>query len=49
MKAVLMTDVFQSLLMFASVIAVITKGILDIGFFEIIEIAKEGQRIEFDE
>ncbi|KAL7648475.1 UNVERIFIED_CONTAM: hypothetical protein RMT77_000381 [Armadillidium vulgare] len=47
MKAVLITDVFQSLLMFAAVFAVIFKGLMDFSIQEIIQIAKEGQRLEF--
>ncbi|XP_071550555.1 putative sodium-dependent multivitamin transporter [Panulirus ornatus] len=47
MKAVLMTDVFQSLLMFAAVFAVITRGVMDYGFGNILKIADEGSRLEF--
>ncbi|GAB6020228.1 Sodium-coupled monocarboxylate transporter 1, variant 2 [Chamberlinius hualienensis] len=47
MKAVLWTDVFQSLLMFAAVFAVIIKGISDMGFSTILQIAQDGQRLEF--
>ncbi|KAF7410553.1 hypothetical protein HZH68_004934 [Vespula germanica] len=48
-KAVLITDVFQSILMFASVIVIIIIASYEIGGIEKIwEIAKMGQRIEFD-
>ncbi|XP_035741642.1 uncharacterized protein LOC118450204 [Vespa mandarinia] len=48
-KAVLITDVFQSMLMFASVIIIIIIASYEIGGIEKIwEIAKMGQRIEFD-
>lgn len=47
MKAVLVTDVFQSLLMFAAVFAVITRGVKDHGVSNIFKIAKEGERLEF--
>lgn len=47
MKAVLITDVFQSLLMFAAVFAVIARGILDFSVGEIFRIAREGDRLEF--
>lgn len=48
-KAVLITDVFQSILMFASVIIIIIIASQEIGGIEKIwEIAKMGQRIEFD-
>ncbi|XP_015913585.1 putative sodium-dependent multivitamin transporter [Parasteatoda tepidariorum] len=45
MKAVLWTDVFQSLLMFLGISAVITKGFLDVGFYDVFKIANEGGRI----
>nr|CAD7255941.1 unnamed protein product [Timema shepardi] len=49
MKAVVVTDVFQSLLMFAAVFMVIIKGAIDVGGLgEIWRIAKEGRRLEFD-
>nr|CAD7424583.1 unnamed protein product [Timema monikensis] len=49
MKAVVVTDVFQSLLMFAAVFLVIIKGAIDVGGLgEIWRIAKEGGRLEFD-
>ncbi|XP_076036138.1 putative sodium-dependent multivitamin transporter isoform X2 [Oratosquilla oratoria] len=47
MKAVLVTDVFQSILMFVAVYAVITKGLYDQGIKDIFRIASEGERIEF--
>ncbi|KAK8743584.1 hypothetical protein OTU49_001140, partial [Cherax quadricarinatus] len=47
MKAVLITDVFQSLLMFAAVFAVITQGVRDFGVRDIFKIAGEGNRLEF--
>lgn len=47
MKAVLVTDVFQSLLMFAAVFAVITRGVIDHGVSNIFKIAREGERLEF--
>lgn len=48
-KAVLITDVFQALLMFACVFTVIIIAVRDAGSLEQIwEIASRGQRIEFD-
>ncbi|KAK7074678.1 hypothetical protein SK128_016092 [Halocaridina rubra] len=47
MKAVLVTDVFQSLLMFAAVFAVITRGVKDYGVSGIFAAAREGERLEF--
>lgn len=48
MKAVLWTDVFQSCLMFSAILAVITKGTIDIGSIsKVWEIAEEGGRIQF--
>ncbi|XP_055925433.1 putative sodium-dependent multivitamin transporter [Argiope bruennichi] len=48
MKAVLWTDLFQSLLMFSAVFAVIAKGTIDVGgFSEVWRLADEGKRIEF--
>lgn len=45
MKAVLMTDVFQSLLMFVAVFCVIIHAIVDKGSFaEIWRIAEKGNR-----
>ncbi|XP_044752026.1 putative sodium-dependent multivitamin transporter [Coccinella septempunctata] len=47
MKAVLMTDVFQSLLMFAAVMSIIVCAVIDKGSFaEIWRIAEEGGRTE---
>ncbi|GIY73374.1 putative sodium-dependent multivitamin transporter [Caerostris extrusa] len=48
MKAVLWTDLFQSLMMFSAIFAVIIKGTLDVGgFSEVWRIADEGKRIQF--
>lgn len=48
MKAVLITDIFQSVLMFASVFAIIVcAGIKAGGLSEIWETAREGGRLEF--
>ncbi|XP_064087659.1 putative sodium-dependent multivitamin transporter [Macrobrachium nipponense] len=47
MKAVLVTDVFQSLLMFAAVFAVITRGLLDYGIQGVFAAAENGERLEF--
>ena len=48
-KAVLITDVFQSLLMLVAVILVIVTAVLSVGSLgRIWEIAAEGSRIEFD-
>lgn len=48
-KAVLITDVFQALLMFAAVFIVIGTAANEVGGLEQIwEIAKQGERIEFD-
>ncbi|KAL6430735.1 hypothetical protein ACFW04_006943 [Cataglyphis niger] len=48
-KAVLITDVFQALLMFAAVFIVIGIAANEVGGLEQIwEIAKQGKRIEFD-
>ncbi|XP_067119661.1 putative sodium-dependent multivitamin transporter [Centruroides vittatus] len=47
-KAVLWTDVFQSILMFAAMYAVIIKGTIDVGGLgEVWRISQEGKRIEF--
>ncbi|KFM78821.1 putative sodium-dependent multivitamin transporter, partial [Stegodyphus mimosarum] len=47
-KAVLWTDLFQSLLMFSAIFAVIAKGTIDVGgFSKVWEIAKRGERIQF--
>lgn len=48
MKAVVWTDFFQSLMMYASIIVIVIKGALDIGGFDIVwQKALEGERIEF--
>jgi len=48
-KAVLITDVFQALLMFAAVFAVIGTAANEVGGLgQIWQIAKQGRRIEFD-
>lgn len=48
-KAVLITDVFQALLMFAAVFVIIGIAAREAGSLEQIwEIAKEGQRIDFN-
>ncbi|XP_012261194.2 putative sodium-dependent multivitamin transporter [Athalia rosae] len=48
-KAVLITDVFQSVLMFVAVFAIITTAAIDVGgLSEIWRIAGEGGRLEFD-
>lgn len=48
-KAVLITDVFQAVLMFAAVFVVIAIAAHDTGGLgQIWEIANQGQRIEFD-
>ncbi|GAB1867003.1 Putative sodium-dependent multivitamin transporter [Camponotus japonicus] len=48
-KAVLITDVFQALLMFAAVFVIIGTAATEVGGLkQIWEIAKQGQRIEFD-
>ena len=47
-KAVLWTDVFQSLLMFAAMAIIIVKGTVDVGgVSEVIARAYNGSRIEF--
>ncbi|KAF8763794.1 putative sodium-dependent multivitamin like protein [Argiope bruennichi] len=45
MKAVLWTDLFQALLMFIGIFAVLVKGFSDIGFSEVFRIGYEGGRI----
>ncbi|KAF8763798.1 Sodium-coupled monocarboxylate transporter 1 like protein [Argiope bruennichi] len=45
MKAVLWTDLFQALLMFIGIFAILIKGFLDIGFSEVFRIGYEGGRI----
>ncbi|XP_012235172.2 putative sodium-dependent multivitamin transporter [Linepithema humile] len=48
-KAVLITDVFQALLMFTAIFVIIGIAASDVGGLgQIWEIAKQGQRIEFD-
>lgn len=48
-KAVLITDVFQALLMFAAVFTIIGIAARDVGGLrQIWEIANRGQRVEFD-
>lgn len=48
-KAVLITDLFQALLMFIAVFTIIAVAANDVGgLAQIWEIAKQGQRIEFD-
>jgi len=48
-KAVLINDVFQGLLMFATLFIIIGVAANDVGGLgQIWEIAKQGQRIEFD-
>ncbi|XP_011686236.1 PREDICTED: putative sodium-dependent multivitamin transporter [Wasmannia auropunctata] len=47
-KAVVITDVFQSLLMFAAVFLIIGVAASDVGLEQIWEIARQGQRLEFD-
>ncbi|KAK6638570.1 hypothetical protein RUM43_006837 [Polyplax serrata] len=46
MKAVLMTDVFQSLLMFAAVFCVIVSALLATGFTRVMDIAAEHGRLD---
>lgn len=47
LKAVLITDVFQSVLMFVAVFIVIISGLIDAGGFgEIFRVADEGKRLE---
>ncbi|KAJ9601324.1 hypothetical protein L9F63_000546, partial [Diploptera punctata] len=49
MKAVIITDVFQSLLMFAAVWLIVIKGSIDAGgVLEVWRIAVEGNRVELD-
>ncbi|GIX71120.1 putative sodium-dependent multivitamin transporter [Caerostris extrusa] len=47
MKAVLWTDVFQALLMFLGIFAILIKGFLDIGFNNVYSLAYEGGRLAF--
>lgn len=47
MKAVLLTDVFQSCLMYAAVLAVAISGLVYAGgFSDIFKVADEGNRLE---
>lgn len=47
MKAVLLTDVFQSILMYAAVLAVAISGLMYAGGFqELFKVASEGNRLE---
>ncbi|CAL1301100.1 unnamed protein product, partial [Larinioides sclopetarius] len=45
MKAVLWTDLFQAMLMFIGIFAIIIKGFSDIGFSEVFRIGYEEDRI----
>ncbi|CAL1301298.1 unnamed protein product, partial [Larinioides sclopetarius] len=45
MKAVLWTDLFQAMLMFIGIFAIVIKGISDIGFSEVFRIGYEEGRI----
>lgn len=48
LKAVLWTDVFQSLLMFFALLSVIIKGSTEVGGFEeMLSIAEKGGRLNF--
>ncbi|GFR33991.1 putative sodium-dependent multivitamin transporter [Trichonephila clavata] len=48
MRAVLWTDLFQSLIMLSAAFVVCIKGTLDVGgLSEVLRIAEEGQRIQF--
>jgi Na+/proline symporter len=48
MKAVMWTDAFQIIMMFAGLIAILIKGSIDHGGFgNIFNYLSEGQRIEF--
>ena len=48
MKAVLWTDTVQVIIMFGAIMAVIIKGSLDVGGFDVVwETALRGDRIEF--
>ncbi|PVD24980.1 hypothetical protein C0Q70_15477 [Pomacea canaliculata] len=50
MKTVLWTDVFQTAIIFAGLLAVIIKGVIEIGgVHELLTISQRGQRLEFDE
>lgn len=48
MKAVVWTDFFQGLMMYASILVIVIKGTIDLGGFDVVwERAVEGGRIEF--
>lgn len=48
LKAVLWTDVFQSMLMFCALLSVIIKGSMEVGGFgEMLSIAEKGGRLNF--
>ncbi|GBN01615.1 Putative sodium-dependent multivitamin transporter [Araneus ventricosus] len=47
MKAVLWTDVFQAILMFLGIFAVLIKGCLDVGITDVYKIAYDGGRLNF--
>ena len=48
MKAVLMTDVFQALLMFAAIYTIVIWSLIDAGGFgPIFQAAQDGGRLEF--
>lgn len=48
MKAVLLTDVFQSFLMYMAVLAIVISGVVYAdGFGNIFRVADEGNRLEF--
>lgn len=47
MKAVLLTDVFQSILMYAAVLTIVISGVIKAGGFgNIFKVADEGNRLE---
>lgn len=47
MKAVVLTDVFQSVLMYAAVLAIVISGLISAGgFTEIFKVANDGGRLE---
>ena len=50
-KAVLVTDIFQAVLMFASLVCimVVASGEIDGGLWKVWEIARQGNRLEFFE
>lgn len=48
MKAVVWTDFFQSLMMYASIIVIVVKGAFDLGGIDVVwQKSLDGQRIEF--